>query len=125
MSETVDNILYVLFYLFPIVMLIIGAKFKQGFDIFPFSIRVVDLITPYLLLSIAIQTKLAMDVPIHLYFYIALNLIGILHASYLAFVKRQLLIGPFFRTWWRYTFLLSFIYHLIIGGYSMYINLLS
>lgn len=125
MNETVDNLLYVLFYLFPIIMLLIGSKFKLGFDIFPFSIRVVDLITPYLLLSIMIQTKLTMSFPAHLYFYVILNLIGILHASYLAFVKRQLLIGSFFRTWWRYTFILSFIYHLIIGGYGIYLNLLS
>lgn len=123
MSETIDNILYVLFYLFPIIMLLIGAKFKLGFDVFPFSIRVVDLITPYLLLSIAIQTKLTMNVPAHLYFYIALNLIGILHASYLAFIKRNLLIGTFFRTWWRYTFILAFAYHLFVGGYGLYLHL--
>ena len=124
MSETADNILYVLFYLFPIFMLVIGTKFKRGFDIFPFSIRVVDLITPYLLLSVMIQTKLTMIVPAHLYFYLALNVIGILHASYLTFIKRHLLIGSFFRTWWRYTFILSFVYHLFVGGYGIYMNVL-
>lgn len=124
MSETVDNVLYVLFYLFPIIMLLIGTKLKLGFDVFPFSIRVVDLITPYLLLSIAIQTKLTMTAPVDLYFYILLNLIGILHASYLALIKKELLIGAFFRTWWRYTFILSFIYHLVVGGYGLYVNVL-
>lgn len=123
MNETIDSILYMFFYLFPIIMLIIGAKFELGFGVFPFSIRVVDLITPYLLLSIAIQTKLVGMTSGHLYFYIFINLIGVLHASYLAFVKRKLLIGSFFRTWWRYTFIFSFIYHLFVGGYGILINL--
>ena len=122
MSETIDKILYVFFYLFPIIMLFLGTKFKLRFDIFPFSIRVVDLITPYLLLSVMIQTKLTMTVPAHLYFYLILNIIGILHASYLAFIKRHLLIGSFFRTWWRYTFMLSFLYHIFVGGYGIYVN---
>lgn len=118
-----DIILYGLFYLFPIVMLIIGSKLKLDFDIFPFSIRVADLITPYLLLSITIQTKLAMIAPSHLYFYIFMNLFGIAYAFYLAFAKRQLLLGKFFRTWWRYIFLFSFVYHLVVGGYGIYLNL--
>lgn len=123
MSEAIDIFLYMFFYLFPIVMLIIGTKFEFGSGVFPFPIRVVDLLTPYLLLSIAIQTKLAGLTSGHLYFYIFINLIGILHASYLSFVKRRLLIGSFFRTWWRYTFLFSFIYHLLVGGYGIFINL--
>lgn len=124
MGEAIDKILYVFFYLFPIIMLLIGTKLNLGFDLFPVSLRVVDLITPYLLLSVMIQTKFTMTGPTHLYFYLMLNLMGIVHASYLAFVKRHLSIGKFFRTWWRYTFILSFMYHLFVGGYGIYLNVL-
>lgn len=124
MGEAINQILYVFFYLFPIIMLLIGTKFNLGFNLFPNSLRVVDLITPYLLLSVMIQTKFTMTAPVYFYFYIMLNLIGIIHASYLAFAKRHLSIGKFFRTWWRYTFILSFLYHLFVGGYGIYLNVI-
>ncbi len=122
MNAIIDQVLHVMFYIFPMLILLLGGKFKPNFEIFPLSIRIVDLITPYLLLSVAIQTKLARLGSIHFYFYIFLNLFGIACASYFVFVKRELLLGQFFRTWWRYTFIFSFLYHFIIGGYGIYLN---
>lgn len=123
MGKITDQFLYILFYLFPILMLMLGSKFKPNFDIFPMSLKMVDLVTPYLLLSVFIQTLLAGLDSIHFYFYIFLSVFGIIYASYLAFGKRMLLVGSFFRTWWRYVFIFSFTYHLFIGGYALYVNL--
>lgn len=120
MNELMNNILYIFFYLFPVFILLFAGKFKPSFDFFPIPIRMVDLLTPYLLLSITIQTKLTNLSPNHLYFYILLNLFGIAFAFYLTFVKSRLILGNFFRAWWRYVFIFSFIYHLIIGGYGIY-----
>lgn len=122
MNETIDHILYIFFYIFPFLMLILGNRFKPNFDIFPIPLKMVDLITPYLLLSVTIQTMLAGVEPLHLYFYIFLSVFGIIYASYLAFGKRILLVGNFFRTWWRYTFIFSLAYHVIIGGYGIFVN---
>ena len=122
MSDFLDSILYFLFYLFPVLMLILGSWFKPNFDIFPVPLKMVDLITPYLLLSVSIQTNLAGLPPYHLYFYMAISIFGIIYASYLAFGKRMLLVGNFFRTWWRYVFIFSFGYHLIVGAYGIFIN---
>lgn len=121
-SEMIDTFLYIFFYVFPFLMLFFGSKFSLNFDIFPIPLKMVDLITPYLLLSITIQTLLAGAEPLHLYFYIFLSFFGIVYASYLAFGKRMLLVGNFFRTWWRYAFIFSLSYHVIIGGYGIFIN---
>ncbi len=123
MSALTDQILYIFFYLFPLLMLLLGRKLKPNFSIFPVPLKAVDLITPYLLLSVTIQTNLAGLGPAHLYFYIFLSLFGIIYASYLAFSKRILIISSFFRTWWRYVFIFSFAYHFLVGGYGIYVNL--
>lgn len=125
MSEAMDSVLYIFFYIFPLLMLLYGQKFRPDLDIFPIPIKSVDLMTPYLLISVAIQTNLAGLSPAHLYFYIGLSLFGIGYASYLAFGKRILLIGNFFRTWWRYVFIFSLIYHVLVGGYGIFINILQ
>lgn len=101
-----------------------AAKLKPSFAFFPWSIRVVDLLTPYLLLSVTIQTKMANLDVYHLYFYIFLNFFGIALASYLTFGKRRLVLSKFFRAWWRYTFIFALVYHLVVGGYGLYLNLL-
>ena len=124
MTETLDAVLYIFFYIFPLLMLLFGRKFRPDLDIFPIPIKAVDLLTPYLLISVAIQTNLAGLSPAHLYYYIFLSVFGIVCASYMAFGKRVLLVGHFFRTWWRYVFIFSFIYHFLVGGYGFYLNIL-
>ena len=59
MTETLDAVLYIFFYIFPLLMLLFGRKFRPDLDIFPIPIKAVDLLTPYLLISVAIQTNLA------------------------------------------------------------------
>ena len=117
-----NNILAIFFYLFPIIILIAAGKLKPNFSVFPIPVRVVDLLTPYLLISATIQTKMANLGSLHLYFYMFINFFGIIFASYLTFGKHRLVLGKFFRTWWRYTFLFSFIYHMIVGGYAIYLS---
>lgn len=124
-SETVDHILYLFFYLFPLLMIFIGVKLKPNLSFLPIPLKTVDFLTPYLLISVTIQTHLVNLEPIHLYFYILLSVFGIAYASYLAFSKRILIVGTFFRTWWRYTFIFSLIYHLLVGGYGVYLNILA
>ncbi len=124
MSQLINNVLYMFFYLLPVVILLAAGKLKPNFDLFPLPMRVVDLLTPYLLLSVAIQTKMANLATAHLYFYMLVNIFGIALASYLTFGKRRLVLSHFFRTWWRYTFLFSFVYHLLVGGYGIYLNFL-
>ncbi len=123
MSETLDSLIYIFFYIFPLLMLFYGRKVRPDLGVFPIPVKTVDLLTPYLLMSVSIQTYLAGLNPAHLYFYIILSILGIIHASILAFGKRVLLVGNFFRTWWRYVFIISFLYHFIVGGYGLYINL--
>ena len=124
-SETVDQLLYAFFYLFPLLMIFIGVKLKPNLSFLPIPLKTVDFLTPYLLLSVTIQTYLANLEPAHLYFYILLSVFGIGYASYLAFSKRILIIRTFFRTWWRYTFIFTLIYHFLVGGYGVYVNLLA
>lgn len=123
MNETLDQVIYIFFYVFPLLMLIMGRRFQPNLAIFPVPLKTVDLLTPYLLLSASIQTNLAGLTPAHLYFYIILSLFGIAYASYLAFGKKMLLIGKFFRTWWRYVFIFSLLYHLVVGGYGIVTNI--
>src|SRR5690625_7966405 len=85
----IDTFLYIFFYVFPFLMLFFGSKFSLNFDIFPIPLKMVDLITPYLLLSITIQTLLAGAEPLHLYFYIFLSFFGIVYASYLRSEERR------------------------------------
>lgn len=122
MSETLNNISYIFFYVFPLLMLFVGYRLNPNVSIFPVPLKKVDLITPYLLISVTIQTYLAGLVPAHLYFYIFLSIFGIGYASYLAFSKQSLRVGSFFRTWWRYTFIFTLAFHLIVGAYGIYVN---
>lgn len=122
MSETFSNIAYIFFYVFPLLMLFVGYRLKPNVGIFPVPLKMVDLITPYLLISVTIQTYLAGLAPTHLYFYIFLSVFGIGYASYLAFSKRVLYVGSFFRTWWRYTFIFSLTYHMLVGAIGIYVN---
>lgn len=122
MNKVLDSILYLFFYFYPILILIIGNRLRINFNYFPIPIKLVDLLTPYLLISVFIQSDLAGFKNLHFYFYIILSIIGILHASYLAFQKRTLFVGQFFRMWWRYVFILAFLAHFIIGGYGIYIR---
>lgn len=123
MNEITNNFLYFFFYLFPIIFLVAASKFKPNFDFFSLPIRVVDLLTPYLLLSVLIQTELANIAMLHFYFYIFLNFFGIVFALYLVFIKKRLILSNFFRAWWRYTFIFSFLYHLVIGAYGIFVNI--
>lgn len=124
MNSIIDKIIYIFFYFFPILMLTVGrSSLRPHFEIFPVPLRAVDLLTPYLLISATIQANLAGIEPVHLYFYIFLSLFGIGYATFLAFVKRNLLVGNFFRAWWRYVFIFSFAFHMVIGGYGIYINI--
>lgn len=124
MNEMTNNFLYIFFYLFPIIILFITMKIKPNLNFFPIPVRVVDLLTPYLLLSVTIQSKMIQLETAHLYFYIFLHLFGIILASYFAFGKAYLSLSNFFRTWWRYTFIFSLIYHLIVGAYGIYLHIL-
>ena len=124
-SETVDQLLYLFFYLFPLLMIFIGVKLKPNLSFLPIPLKTVDFLTPYLLLSVTIQTYLANLEPAHLYFYILLSDFGIGYASYLTFSRRILIVGTFFRTWWRYTFIFTLIYHFVVGGYGVFVNLLA
>lgn len=123
MTETLDRILYIFFYVFPLLMLLFGRKLRPNLSIFPVPLKTVDLLTPYLIVSATIQANLAGIAPAHLYFYIGLSLFGIFYASMLAFGKRELLVGKFFRTWWRYVFIFSLVFHIIVGGIGVYVNL--
>ena len=81
MTGGLDSILYIFFYIFPLLMVFYGRKFRPDLNVFPIPIKAVDLFTPYLLISVGIQTNLAGLSPAHLYFYILLSFLGIVYAS--------------------------------------------
>lgn len=124
MTQTVSNVLMGIFYLVPFVVFFLSQKMDREIKAIGLSIKVVDLLTPYLLFTVHIYSMLALNWSLFPYLILVASVIGIGLATFFAFKKRELYYKKFFRVWWRYVFLISFIIHSIVGAWTLYTHII-
>lgn len=120
MSDALYQILMILFYVIPLIVLTLNKWMSREFRTLGMSIKSVDLLTPYLILSVHIFSMIAFRFSLFPYFVITVSVIGLSLTCFLIFKKKELYYRKFFRIWWRYVFLIAFLIHLTVGAIAVY-----
>ncbi len=116
-----SNILSLIgFYSVPFVTLVFSKWIDRQFRLLRLSIKVVDLIIPYMILMLFIISQLFLVINIVPYVFIVISVLGILLASYFAFYKRELHLYLFFRMWWRLVFVTCLLAYIGAGVWLLF-----
>lgn len=121
-TNTVDG-WGIIFYFIPFVILFFSKWINRQFRLLNLSIKVVDLLIPYLILFVYILANIYLGINTLPYLVILFSIVGIILASYYAFWTKTLEIYLFLRMWWRYVFLILLSIYILLGlwlGYQMF-----
>lgn len=113
----------IVFYFIPFVILFFSKRINKQFKLLNLSIKVVDLLIPYLFLYIYILGTIYLRINTIPYLVILFSIVAIILATYYAFWKKSLEIYLFLRIWWRYVFLILIVIYLLLGlwiGYQFF-----
>lgn len=106
---------FILFYIFPYLLLIPGRFVNKVFKKHEMRVRVVDYVTPVLILSIHIFSMLIVGISFIPYFVILVSMIGIILTTMFAFKVKKLSVMRVLRVWWRYVFLSALLLYISLG----------
>lgn len=113
----------IFFYFIPFVLLFLSKKINKQFKLLSLSIKIVDLLIPYIFLFTYILGVIFLNKNLIPYMVIVLSLVGIVLVSYHTFWKKELSLYIFFRTWWRYVFLILLISYIGLGSWIVYYSI--
>ncbi|SFB84652.1 Protein of unknown function [Alkalibacterium subtropicum] len=108
------------FYSLPFAILLFSKWINRQFKLLRLSVKVVDLIIPYMLLLLFIMSQLYVPVNLIPYFTLVISLLGILLASYYTFYEKELKLYLFFRIWWRIVFITCLLFYVSTGIWMIY-----
>lgn len=74
------------------------------------TVKMADLLVPYLLVGIHIISSITFGQTLFPYFLIFVFMLAIILLVYLAVKKGEILYSKFFKSWWRFVFLSSIIF---------------
>ncbi|MGO1453733.1 MAG: DUF3397 family protein [Alkalibacterium gilvum] len=106
---------FVGFYSVPFIILLFSGFVSKQFKRLRLSIKLVDLIIPYMFLLLFIMSHLYLPINLIPYIAIIISLIAISLATYLAFYKKELSIYMFIRIWWRIVFIVCLVAYIGAG----------
>lgn len=112
-----------LFYTIPFIILIFSKRINRQFKMLHLSVKVVDLLIPYMFLYIYILGSIYLGINTIPYLVIVISVVAIILATYYAFWTKTLKIYIFLRMWWRYVFLILLTIYIILGlwiGYQIF-----
>ncbi|GAA0365520.1 hypothetical protein GCM10008932_17140 [Alkalibacterium iburiense] len=112
-----------LFYIIPFIILIFSKRINSQFKMLNLSVKVVDLLIPYMFLYIYILGSIYLGMNTIPYLVIIVSVVAIILATYYAFWTKTLEIYIFLRMWWRYIFLILLAIYIILGlwiGYRIF-----
>ncbi|WP_460321067.1 DUF3397 family protein [Alkalibacterium psychrotolerans] len=112
---TISDGFWWFFYFLPIILLLFSKKMNRQFKLVRLTVRVVDILIPYLIIVNYISVQLLFGLNSIPYIIILLSLSGMLIASHHTFKKHSLNFYVFFRLWWRVVFLILIFLHAFIG----------
>lgn len=118
-TVTIDMML-ILFYISPFIILLFSKKINTQFNLVNIPVKVVDLLIPYLIILIYAFGRLYLQLNLIPYIIIIISVLGIVLVTYNTFVKHALNIYYFFRLWWRYVFLILMTGYIAIGIGAVY-----
>lgn len=102
--------LYAVLFLLPIVLFVLcNKKINRHFMKQQLTVKMADLLVPYLIVGIHIMSSLMLGVSVFPYFLIFVFFLAIVLLVYLAVKKGEILYHKFFKSWWRFVFLSSII----------------
>lgn len=105
MNSLSDVIPLIVFYSIPFITLLFSKWMNKQFKSLHLSIKVVDLIIPYMFVLLFIISQLYLPINLVPYVVIFISVLGILLVSYYTFYERELRLYLFFRIWWRMVFI--------------------
>ena len=108
----VDSILVmqIVLFLMPILLfLLFNNKINRHFRKQRLTLKLADLLVPYLIVGIHIMSMLTLGITIFPYFLIFIFSLAIILLLYFAVKKGEILYGKFFKSWWRFVFISSII----------------
>lgn len=118
-GETLQNLqidfYFILFYICPYLLLLPGKFVNKVFKKHEMKVRVVDYVTPVLILSIHIFSMLIEGISFIPYFVIWVSMIGIILTTMFAFKVKKLSVVKVLRVWWRYVFLSALLLYISLG----------
>ncbi|MER2063468.1 MAG: DUF3397 family protein [Alkalibacterium sp.] len=103
------------FYSIPFITLLFSKWINRQFKLIRLSLKVVDLIIPYMLVLLFIMSQLYLPINLLPYLMLIISVLGILLATYYTFYLKELSLYLFFRTWWRIVFITCLIFYLGAG----------
>lgn len=112
-----------LFYTIPFIILIFSKRINRQFKMLHLSVKVVDLLIPYMFLYIYVLGSIYLGINTIPYLVIVISVVAIILATYYAFWTKTLKIYIFLRMWWRYVFLILLTIYIILGlwiGYQIF-----
>ena len=110
------------FYFVPLITLILSKWINKQFKLLNLSLKVVDLLIPYMILLTFIISQLYLTVNLVPYLVIVVSVLGIVIVSYDTFYKRELNVYLFFRIWWRVVFITCFVTYIGAGAWIVYLG---
>ncbi|GEK89893.1 Protein of unknown function [Alkalibacterium putridalgicola] len=114
--NTLSDILPLLgFYSVPFITLLFSRWINKQFKLLRLSVKVVDLIIPYMLLLLFAMSQLYFPVNLIPYIILIISVLGIILATYFTFYRKELKLYLFFRIWWRIVFIICLIFYVSAG----------
>lgn len=110
--------LLIVFTVLPIVLFVFfNKKVNRHFVMQEQTVKMADLLVPYLLVGIHIISLTTFGETLFPYFLIFIFSLAIILLVYLAVNKGEILYSQFLKSWWRFVFLSSIIvYYLLIAA---------
>ena len=110
-----DQLPLIGFYSVPFITLLFSGWINKQFKQLRLSLKVVDLIIPYMLVLLFIMSELYFPINLIPYFVLVISLVGIILATYYTFYLKELKLYLFFRIWWRIVFITCLLFYISAG----------
>ena len=102
--------MHMVLFLLPIVLFVLcNKKINRHFMKQQLTVKMADLLVPYLIVGIHVISSLTLGISLFPYFLIFIFSLAIVLLVYLAVKKGEILYHKFLKSWWRFVFLSSFI----------------
>ncbi|WP_371860864.1 DUF3397 family protein [Alkalibacterium kapii] len=109
------------FYLVPFVILFFSRWVSSYFKRLRISVKLVDLIIPYMFMLLFIMSQMYLPINLIPYIFIVISIVGIILSTYFTFFKKKLSVYFFIRIWWRIVFIVCLIFYIATGIWIIYL----
>lgn len=109
------RLLLIVLFILPYGFLYYNSWIQRQLKAAGLRIKLTDLLNFYLIIGLYLFGSIAFSSSVFLYFLIIISIIGIVLVTYYAYSLKNFKLGKFFRVWWRFVFLVVFVFYTICG----------